>query len=257
MKLDDSAGFGFGERSRFERGDNPGPGHYSPSPQKMYTTSGNWSFSKGPRKNKQRDPNPTGPGEYNPKLYTTCRSFKLKGRIPNDQKSDNQDTSPMSYNLPDTKSKIGTVFKKSPIRSDSGDKNQGPSPFSYNIQSTLKAGGYSLAKRLQAVDQNVENPGPGTYANDQQALFAKNGGYICRKQREKKKLSETFDNFCKYQPKATVVDYKYPQYSFKQSERSSTDKKSLLSPCTYNAIKPSSTESYSIGKSIRFKPLKK
>lgn len=101
-------------------------------------------------------------------MVSTCRTFKLKGRHPY-AKSDCIDTSPQSYNLPDTKSKRGVVFNKksSPKLKLDRELDDSPSPFSYNISNTAsKTGGFSLGRKIQTTEYNLDNPGPGSYENE-------------------------------------------------------------------------------------------
>lgn len=53
--------------------------------------------------------NPLGPGDYDPKVSSTGRGCKLKGRYP-EEKRDVFNTGPGSYEIPDTKTKKGTKF---------------------------------------------------------------------------------------------------------------------------------------------------
>lgn len=65
----------------------------------------------------------------------------------------------------------------------------------------------------------------------------KSGGYICKKQRERKKMYEVPDNFCIYDPLIDKVSYKSPQYSFKQSAVSNVKSNENVGPGTYNIEK--------------------
>jgi hypothetical protein len=71
-------------------------------------TCENWTFGSGKRSNEQ-SANPLGPGEYDPKLSSIARSFKLRGKNEPKVVIDNN-TGPGSYDIPDTKTKVGTRF---------------------------------------------------------------------------------------------------------------------------------------------------
>lgn len=53
--------------------------------------------------------NSLGPGEYDPKIIAMTRTFKLRGKNQIKQAETNN-TGPGSYDIPDTKTKIGTRF---------------------------------------------------------------------------------------------------------------------------------------------------
>ncbi len=67
--------------------------------------------------------------------------------------------------------------------------------------------------------------------------MVKSGGYICKKQRERKKLYEIPDNFCIYDPLIDRVAYKAPQYSFKQSAGTEIKSNENVGPGSYNIDK--------------------
>lgn len=104
-------GFGLGEKNIIYKGNDqsPGPAHFYTEPKDMHSkTSECWTFGTGKR-NHESTSNSLGPGEYDPKIMTLTRSFKLRGKNA-DKIVIQNNTGPGSYDIPDTKTKIGTRF---------------------------------------------------------------------------------------------------------------------------------------------------
>ena len=80
-----------------------------------------------------------------------------------------------------------------------------------------------------------------------------------RKVESKKKLAQSEDNFYKYSPKNTFVNYQYPQYSFSQTIlKTLGEERANIGPGSYDGkLRNSSGEGYTIPKKERFKPLVK
>lgn len=75
----------------------------------MNKTSENWSFGNSQRGHSVQS-SEIGPGEYDPKFnLSSGRNFKLRGR--NELKQYQPSAlGPGSYDIPDTKTKLGTKF---------------------------------------------------------------------------------------------------------------------------------------------------
>lgn len=74
---------------------------------------------------------------------------------------------------------------------------------------------------------------------------------MSRKLQVKKKAIQ--DNFYKYNPNFQPINFKYPQYSFKQSNDVKPKISNNLGPGSYNINKNFLGWSYSMGKDRRFK----
>ena len=73
-----------------------------------------------------------------------------------------------------------------------------------------------------------------------------------------KKKNEKGDNFYKYDPKHEAVGYESPKFSFKKNEVIENEAKiNRLGPGSYGNLKKGISESYTIPKDQRFKPLVK
>lgn len=103
-------GFGFGQKNHIYKKDDksPGPGKFETPNLWKSKTCESWTFGLGKRTNSSIT-NPLGPGEYDPKASSVARSFKLRGKNESKIVIDNN-TGPGSYDIPDTKTKIGTRF---------------------------------------------------------------------------------------------------------------------------------------------------
>jgi hypothetical protein len=172
--------------------------------------------------------NPLGPGEYDPKLMTVTRSFKLRGKNENKIVIENN-TGPGSYDIPDTKTKIGTRFncpkadksQDEKRSSDQEEEGNNISPFSYNhprYLDNVDTHGYSLGKKLKTYQDTIEDhPGPGSYEINQKEAEYK-CGYMGRKL-EQKMAENAMDNFYKYDPNVSSVARLSPKFTFSQSKR--------------------------------------
>jgi hypothetical protein len=115
-------------------------------------TCENWSFGTGKRSNEQ-SPNPLGPGEYDPKISTLTRSFKLRGKNEPKVVIDNS-TGPGSYDIPDTKTKVGARFNSprgQPPNEPADPAGETLSPFTYHPPRYLdrpNGHGFSLGQKL-------------------------------------------------------------------------------------------------------------
>lgn len=87
---------------------------------------------------------------------TLARSFKLRGKNANKMVIENN-TGPGSYDIPDTKTKIGTRFKSPKVdqklneRLRDREEEENISPFTYNPPRYLErmdSNGYSLGMKL-------------------------------------------------------------------------------------------------------------
>lgn len=120
---------------------------------------------------------------------------KIKGKY-SPPKPVDYDAAPGSYDIPDTKSKRGAIFKarssSNPRPSEFEEHNENeedPSPFTYDANvSTLKKGGFTLGKKINYTDRNSWTPGPGAYEISEK-VEEKVGGYMSRKFETKKKIS--------------------------------------------------------------------
>ena len=120
-------------------------------------------MKKNTKVEKSKHLNSLGPGDYDPQIQSLSRSCKLKGRY-SEEKRDEFNTGPGSYEIPDTKSKIGTKFSHNNKNSGIFVKSESPSPFSYTpISSTFRRSGFSLGKKICSMDKNYNEPGPGSY----------------------------------------------------------------------------------------------
>lgn len=80
---------------------------------------------------------------------------------------------------------------------------------------------------------------------------------MSRKIEEKKKASDSQDNFYKYSPKGDLVSYRSPQYSFGSQQATAPNGNLTLGPGSYYIEKKYQGESYTIAKNQRFKSLVK
>ena len=78
---------------------------------------GGWSFGTALKSHDQQKES-LGPGEYNPKQINLARSFKLTGRK-KDKVIVKVNTGPGTYELPDTKKKLGTKIGPPPNENQS------------------------------------------------------------------------------------------------------------------------------------------
>jgi hypothetical protein len=172
-------------------------------------------------------------------------------------------TGPGSYDIPDTKSKVGTRFNspREPQKQPAETAGEALSPFTYHPPRYLDHPdhhGYSLGQKLQTAQEQAHLPGPGTYEVSC-CLADGSGGYMGRKLEEKPR-ENAMDNFYKYSPKASAVAREGPKFSFPQGRRQEEKDsgRSAYSQEFYQSIDmKSSSSSYSMGTSKRFPALRK
>lgn len=172
-------------------------------------------------------------------------------------------TGPGSYDIPDTKTKLGTRFncpKTEPsTHKQTESAGEALSPFTYNPPRYLDqptGHGYSLGQKLPQSERS-DQPGPGTYEVAKRLAEGNGGGYMGRKLEEKQRES-AMENFYKYSPKAAGRDG--PKFSFPQGRRQEGKEsgRSAYSQEFYQSIDmKSSSCSYSMGTSKRFPELRK
>lgn len=124
------------------------------------------------KRNHENINNPLGPGEYDPKIMTLTRSFKLRGKNADKIIIENN-TGPGSYDIPDTKTNIGTRFNSPKVeesvkeRLREKDEGESISPFTYNpprYLDRIDSHGYSLGMKLPTdFNTGEDHPGPGAY----------------------------------------------------------------------------------------------
>lgn len=223
-------GFGLGQRNAIYKSaaSIPGPGAYF---EKQNSSRLNYSSSESTFGRSQRDAttpgNALGPGEYCPQIYnngsfllSTASGFKLKGKLPQQQKYVNP-TGPGSYDLPSTKTSIGTRFNQSKNKSQN---NLEENPFAYDCPRYLEKiddkKGFSLGKKIENQEANKVNiPGPGAYQVGENVAENKVGGYMGRKTLKKKKVP--LDQcFGKYDPNFSASARNGPQYKFPIEQKS-------------------------------------
>ena len=105
-----SRGFGYGTRDQlYKKEPTPGPGAFDCEKSETWKskTGGGWTFGGAKKADDEEKQGGVGPGEYDPRLINISRQFKLTGRKKEKVMIDSN-TGPGSYDLPDTKNKLGT-----------------------------------------------------------------------------------------------------------------------------------------------------